>query len=194
MNECPYAKSNDNLTDDVKKCPFGKEKEKEISNQNNKNENQEEKDDSDDDDKPKGGCPVMNKTKKDPLNKHFDPYYEIPYFGPFDFIFGLKGSLSNKEFAEQTSKLRGYSRQLKYTLFSHDDSNLKKVREKEFPIIFFVYDDVKDKGNKLFKKKKFREAIKYYQYVRHQKNNKINIITYIINSLLTLIIVRLIPH
>lgn len=54
---------------------------------------------------------------------------------------------------------------MKYTLFSNNDENLKKVREKEFPVVFFVYDDIKDKGNKLFKKKKFREALKHYQYV-----------------------------
>jgi len=30
--------------------------------------------------------------------------------------------------------------------------------------VFFVYDEVKDKGNKLFKKKKFRESIEYYVY------------------------------
>lgn len=105
--------------------------------------------------------------KKDPVNKHFEPSYEIPFYGPFDFIFGLKGGLTNKVYEEKTKKLSSYSRQMKYTLFSHNDENLKKIRDKEFPIIFFVYDDVKDKGNKLFKKKKFREAIKYYQYVRY---------------------------
>jgi len=99
------------------------------------------------------------------MNKHFDHYYEVPFYGPFDFMFGLKGELNPTEFEEKTKKLSGYSRQLKYTLFSHSDENLKKVRDKEFTMIFFVYDDVKDKGNKLFKKKKFREAIKYYQYV-----------------------------
>ena len=52
---------------------------------------------------------------------------------------------------------------MKYTLFHHDDK-LKQIRSKEFPYVFFVYDDVKDKGNKLFKKKKYREAIEYYIY------------------------------
>ena len=52
---------------------------------------------------------------------------------------------------------------MKYTLFHHDDK-LKQIRTKEFPYVFFVYDDIKDKGNKLFKKKKYREAIEYYIY------------------------------
>jgi hypothetical protein len=108
---------------------------------------------------------MLKIVKKDPVNKHFEPTYEIPYYGPFDFIFELRGGLNKKEFQEKTKKLSTYSRQMKYTLFSHNDENLKKVREKEFPIVFFVYDDVKEKGNKLFKKKKYREAVKYFQYV-----------------------------
>jgi cytochrome c oxidase assembly protein Cox11 len=54
---------------------------------------------------------------------------------------------------------------MKYTIFSHTDEQLQKLREKEFPVVFFVYDDLKDKGNKLIKKKKYREALQYYQYV-----------------------------
>jgi len=42
---------------------------------------------------------------------------------------------------------------MKYTLF-HNDYKIKMVRTKEFPMVFFVYDDVKEKGNKLYKKKK----------------------------------------
>lgn len=52
---------------------------------------------------------------------------------------------------------------MKYTLF-HTDEKIKKIRTKEFPLVFFVYDEVKDKGSKLFKKKKYREAIEYYIY------------------------------
>jgi len=32
-------------------------------------------------------------------------------------------------------------------------------------MIFFIYDDVKEKGNKLMKKKKIKEAIKHYIFV-----------------------------
>jgi tetratricopeptide (TPR) repeat protein len=52
---------------------------------------------------------------------------------------------------------------MKCTLF-HTDEKIKKIRTKEFPLVFFVYDEVKDKGSKLFKKKKYREAIEYYIY------------------------------
>ena len=53
---------------------------------------------------------------------------------------------------------------MKYTLFNNDDK-LKQIRKKEFPLVFFVYDDVKEKGSKLYKKRKFRESIDYYSYV-----------------------------
>jgi hypothetical protein len=54
---------------------------------------------------------------------------------------------------------------------------LNKVREKEFPMVFFIYDDIKIKGNKLFKKGKYKEALEYYFYVSHNVNI-INIVTF----------------
>lgn len=78
-------------------------------------------------------------------------------------MFDLRGGLSKEEFAEKTKLISSLPRHMKYTLF-HNDEKIKKVRTKEFPLVFFVYDEVKDKGNKLFKKKKFREAIDYYIY------------------------------
>ena len=52
---------------------------------------------------------------------------------------------------------------MKYSLF-HNDEKINKIRTKEFPLVFFVYDEVKEKGNKLFKKRKYRESIDYYIY------------------------------
>lgn len=188
MTECPFMKTQNNINQfnsDCKKIMEDENKNTEkvkskgscpYMNNNEKKEIKKEEKEDTDDEQPQGGCPVMNKSifllifyniaKKDPANKLFEtPNYEIPFFGPFDFIFNLRGGLSNKEYQEKTKQIRSYSRQMKYTLFSHNDENLKKLREKEFPIVFFAYDDIKDKGNKLYKKKKFREAIKYYQYV-----------------------------
>lgn len=97
------------------------------------------------------------------MNKHYESHYEILRFGPFDFMFDLRGGLSKEDFIEKTKLLNSFPRHMKYTLF-HNDEKIKKVRTKEFPLVFFVYDEVKDKGNKLFKKKKYREAIDYYIY------------------------------
>lgn len=100
---------------------------------------------------------------KDPPNRHFERAYEIPRFGPFDFLFELRGLLSKEEFLEKAKKINSYTRHMKYTLFNHDDK-LKQIRKKEFPIVFFVYDEVKTKGSRLYKKKKYRESIDYFVY------------------------------
>lgn len=140
------------------KCPYKGETE----NTNEKKETKEE--DVSDDDEPQGGCPVMNQKSIDPPIKHYEEAWDIPYFGPFDFMFELRGLLSNEEWKEKTSKLQSYNRHMLYTLFNQNDEKLNKVREKEFPLVFFIYDDIKIKGNKLFKKGKYKEALEYYCY------------------------------
>ena len=59
----------------------------------------------------------MNKGKKDPQNKHFEEFYEIPCFGPYDFIFFLRGNLDTEEWLKKSEKIRNYPRYMKYTLF-----------------------------------------------------------------------------
>jgi len=58
-------------------------------------------------------------------------------------MFDLRGGLSKEDFAEKTKLLSSLPRHMKYTLF-HNDEKIKKVRTKEFPLVFFVYDEVKD--------------------------------------------------
>lgn len=99
------------------------------------------------------------------MNKHFERYYEIPKFDELDFMFSLSGTLSREEFLQKTVKLRSYPRHLKYSIFHNTDDKLDELRSKEFPIVFFIYDEVKEKGNKYYKKKKFREAVNHYIYV-----------------------------
>lgn len=55
-------------------------------------------------------------------------------------------------------------RHKKYTIFNQRDEKLQKIHEKEFPVVFFAYDDIKEKGNRLYKRGKFREAIQHYCY------------------------------
>jgi len=76
----------------------------------------------------------------------------------------LRGLSSEEEFYEKTQKLRQIPRHKKYTLFNQRDEKLQKIHEKEFPVVFFAYDDIKEKGNRLFKRGKFREAIQHYSY------------------------------
>lgn len=119
---------------------------------------------SDEEQNQTGGCPLKNKIKKDPPNKHFEPHYEIPRYGAFDFLFQMRGTLEVEEWLEKAKKLNSYPRHMKTTLFFQNQEKLKQLHTKEFPMVFFCYDDIKEKGNRLYKRKKFREAIDSYTY------------------------------
>jgi hypothetical protein len=80
-------------------------------------------------------------------------------------MFNLRGSLEDEEFFKKTTKMRSYPRHMKYSLFYQKDEKLQKVRQAEFPRVFFVYDDVKEKANRFYRKKQYKEAIDYYSYV-----------------------------
>ena len=145
------------------RCPFGFD----SMGDTNKIKNEDEKNASDEDsgeDEQFGGCPVMGKGKKDPENKDFEQYYEIPCFGNYDFLFFLRGNLTQEEWIEKTRKIRKYPRHLKYTLFYQNQDKLKEVHKAEFPRVFFIYDDIKQKGIRLYNRKKYREALEHLTY------------------------------
>jgi hypothetical protein len=154
------------------KCPFGyTSSHTENSNKNN-NENSPKDDitrdtdddlSSDDEDGPRQSSNI-NKGRRDPINKHFNQFYEIPCFGNYDFIFFMRGNLSPEEWLKKTEKLRKYPRHLKYTLFYQAQEKLQKVHEAEFPRVFFIYDDIKQKANRLYKRKKYKDCIEHCTY------------------------------
>ena len=163
--KCPFGFTSSKLTKTNNvpkgKCPFG------FGSQENKIKNENEKNASDDDsgdDEVFGGCPVMGKGRKDPQNKDFEQYYEIPCFGNYDFMFFLRGSLTQEEWLEKTKKIRKFPRHLKYTLFYQNQDKLKEVHKAEFPRVFFIYDDIKQKGIRLYNRKKYREALEHLTY------------------------------
>jgi tetratricopeptide (TPR) repeat protein len=98
--------------------------------------------------------------KRDPQNKSFNFSYEIQLYGQYDFIFDFKGEMSKEEFNSKTKKIRQYPYHLKYTLFQSEE--LKMLRRKEFAFLFFKFDELKEKGNKMYKRGKFRESIDFY--------------------------------
>ncbi len=49
---------------------------------------------------------------------------------------------------------------LKYTLFQSEE--IKALRKKDFAFLYFKFDELKEKGNKMYKRGKIREAIDYY--------------------------------
>ena len=162
--KCPFGYTSKNKTQKGK-CPFGYTS-KEENNEKKIKENEKNASDDDDsgDDEPHGGCPVMGKMIKDPENKDFEPFYEIPCFGNYDFMFFLRGGLSQQEWLEKTTKIRKYPRHLKYTLFYQAQEKLQEVHKAEFPRVFFIYDDIKQKGIRFYNRKKYREAIEHLNY------------------------------
>ena len=156
------------------KCPYGfttSEEESEFSFDNMKKskksknkENEEEEDNDSGDEIPKSGCPVMGNYRGDPLNKDFEPHHEIPLYGPFDFLFFLRGGLSDEEWIEKTKKIRSLPRHLKYTLFYQHQKELKEVHKFEFPRVFFIYDEIRQKGIRYYNRKKYRETLEYLNY------------------------------
>ena len=175
--KCPFGYTSSSTTKNKApkgRCPFGFGSQDDECNSNIKSENknrikeENEKNASDDDDsgdeEPTGGCPVMGKGRMDPKNKDFEEFFEIPCFGNYDFMFFLRGGLSQQEWLEKTKKIRKYPRHLKYTLFYQNQEKLKEVHKAEFPRVFFIYDDIKQKGIRLYNRKKYREAIEHLNY------------------------------
>ena len=145
------------------KCPFG------FSSDNDEEKNLDEinleENDSDSGDETKeGGCPVVGKNRGEPGNKDFKQHYEIPLYGSFDFLFYLKGNLEENEWREKTEKIRNLPRHLKYTLFYQDQEELDKIHKLEFPKVFFMFDELKQKGIRYYNRRKFREALEYFNY------------------------------
>jgi len=173
--KCPFGFTSSKQNKTQKgRCPFGfdsydKTKNNDIKkeskdNKKEENEKNESEDDDSGDEMPTGGCPVMGKGRMDPKNKDFEEFYEIPCFGNYDFIFFLRGGLSQQEWLEKTKKMRKYPRHLKYTLFYQNQEKLKEVHKAEFPRVFFIYDDIKQKGIRLYNRKKYREALEHLNY------------------------------
>ena len=165
--KCPFGFTSSKPNNVPKgKCPFGFGSQDNCNNKN-KIKKEDEKNASDDDSGEEehfGGCPVMGKGRKDPENKDFEQFYEVPCFGNYDFMFFLRGSLTQEEWIEKTKKIRKYPRHLKYTLFYQNQEKLKEVHKAEFPRVFFIYDDIKQKGIRLYNRKKYREALEHLTY------------------------------
>ncbi len=98
----------------------------------------------------------LDKAISNPTNRHFNAYYEIPFYQKNDFIFEFKGDLSKTDFMLNTQKIQSYPDHLKSTLFINGSQNL------EFSNIFFKFETFKEKGNKFYRNKNFKLAIESY--------------------------------
>jgi hypothetical protein len=166
INKCPYKDQLSSLSTNRTFIPTSTQPD--LLPKNNPNKEDEL---SDDEDQYSGSCPVINRgkglfyvVKRDPVNKHFEFYFDINYHREMDFIFNFTSGLPQKEFREKTKILNSYPKHLKYTLFLNNE-RLKNIQKKEFPEAFFAYSEIKEKGNKAFRKKNYREAIDLYYLV-----------------------------
>ena len=154
------------------KCPFGysssspffSQQKCDLNDLNEINLDEEEKDEDSGDENEQKGCPVMGNHRSEPINKDFNPHYEIPLYGPYDFLFFLKGNLEENDWFEKTKIIRELPRHLKYTIFYQDKKELQEIHKLEFPKVFFMFDELKQKGIRYYNRKKFREALEYFNY------------------------------
>lgn len=68
--------------------------------------------------------------------------------------------MNKNDFMEKTNNLRSYPKHLRYTLFASE--KIRQLRQKDFTFTHFIFEEMKEKGNKLYKKGKFRDAIDSY--------------------------------
>ena len=108
-----------------------------------------------------GGCPMLNKIRKEP-EENFSFYYEIPYESPYDLIFKIKGTMNKADFYQKTTKLRSMPRHLRFSLFYLKEEKLVNLKKKEFPDIYFAYEELREKAYNHYSMKEFKQAIKYY--------------------------------
>lgn len=156
---------------DVPKCPF---KAAEM--------NQDEEDDEDLNPHG-GGCPVRYPKE---LNSNFDYYYEIPFYDKNDFYFEIMGNRDQKEFAEATKWIKTLPRHLRHSLFLTKDEQLNKIhKQNDFTVVYFVFEELRQKANKFYRKAQFRPFIMNYYFAyacfkwlrfKDEERNKIGII------------------
>ena len=106
------------------------------------------------------GCPFMNMQNKELRNSKFEYHYEVPMPETIqDFRFNITNY--SKEGIEKSKFLRNMPRHLRNTIFIKNEK-LEQMRKREFPIIFLVCEEMKEKAYKLYESKKFFEALNLF--------------------------------
>ena len=100
------------------------------------------------------------KLNDDPIEHEFNFYYPIIFYTKYDYVFKYHGNYSNKEFIQKTLKINSYPLHYKATLFLNEKNN--QIKKKDFQFLKIYFDEIKKKGNKLYKKEKYREALENY--------------------------------
>ena len=100
------------------------------------------------------------KINDDPIDHTFNFHYPIIFYTKYDYVFKFCGNYSKKEMLQNTLKIRSYPHHYKSTLFLYEKNSI--IRKKDFSFLKITFNEIKKKGNKLYKKRKFREALENY--------------------------------
>ncbi|EGR30496.1 hypothetical protein IMG5_130470 [Ichthyophthirius multifiliis] len=164
----PIPKGHEKYSEkDKEKCPYFSMQQKQEQSSTNEKDPQKKKEK-----KPKGGCPFMpSERKKNPSLNSCEEGWNEEYVSPQSYLIDYRGFLSfsfdqlekpDFNLKEKRKIFDTFPVYLKHTLFMKDE-NMKKVRELEVAQRFFVYDKLREKGNKEFNKGNAEESIKYYE-------------------------------
>ena len=96
--------------------------------------------------------------------KEFNSFYEIPFYGKYDYIFLLRGSFSKNEWLERTKNIRKYPKHLKNTLFYLSQEKIQDIHKQNFSKVYQIFIMIKKRGYNLYKNKQFYECIKLFNY------------------------------
>ena len=105
-------------------------------------------------------CPFMNSQNRELKNSKFEYHYEVPLPETIqDFRFNE--SNYSEEGIEKSKILRNMSRHLRNTIFIKNPK-IEEVRKREFPIIFLICEEMKEKAYKFYESKKYEEALNIF--------------------------------
>ena len=109
------------------------------------------------------GCPFMNSQSTDLKVSKFDYHYEIPYPENIqDFRFNKLNY--SKEDIPKSEVLRNLPRHLRNTIFINN-KKIEEIRNKEFPVIFIICEEIKEKGFNLYESQKYTEALRVFNLI-----------------------------
>ena len=106
------------------------------------------------------GCPFMNAQNRDLKNSKFEYHYEVPMPETIqDFRFNIMNY--TKEGIEKSKFLRKMPKHLRNTIFIKN-KRIEDIRNKEFPVIFLICEEMKEKAYNLYESKKYNEALNIF--------------------------------
>lgn len=105
-------------------------------------------------------CPFMNAQNRDLKNSKFEYHYEVPMPETIqDFRFNIINY--SKEGIEKSKILRKMPKHLRNTIFIRNPK-IEEIRKKEFPVIFLICEEMKEKAYNLYESKKYNEALNLF--------------------------------